>query len=264
MHSIRSNIRQAVTSRGFMLSCFGTMAILLLSCMEGFVSAFRMLKYTEYGAPLMFGYHNDLIVSALSGEAMTITLPILAALPYTTSVTDDIKSGFIKEYLPRTTIPRYIFGKVIGCALSGALALMLGLAMAFAVASLMLLPLEAAPAITAGEAAQGIRLTISPVWGKLILMFASGVFWASIGMLFSNLTMSRYMAYASPFVIYYVLIILYERYFPVVYVLYPKEWLAPSSLWLYGNAGVLMIVAELTALAGLGAGLSAGRRLSNV
>ena len=95
-------------------------------------------------------------------------------------------------------------------------------------------------------------------------MFASGAFWASIGMLFSNLTMSRYMAYASPFVIYYVLIILYERYFPVVYVLYPKEWLAPSSLWLYGNAGVLMIVAELTALAGLGAGLSAGRRLSNV
>ena len=87
---------------------------------------------------------------------------------------------------------------------------------------------------------------------------------ASVGMLFSNLTMSRYMAYASPFVIYYVLIILYERYFPVVYVLYPKEWLAPSSLWLYGNAGVLMIVAELTALAGLGAGLSAGRRLSNV
>ena len=38
----------------------------------------------------------------------------------------------------------------------------------------------------------------------------------------------------------------------------------PPSLWLYGNAGVLMIVAELTALAGLGAGLSAGRRLSNV
>ena len=82
-------------------------------------------------------------------------------------------------------------------------------------------------------------------------------------MLFATLTMSRYMAYASPFVIYYVLIILYERYFDFLYIFYPKEWLNPSPLWEYGNAGVLLVVGELTLIAGVLAARAGRRRIAD-
>ena len=63
------------------------------------------------GLPLSPGYHSDLIMGALSSEAMALALPILAALPYTASFIDDVKSGFIKEYLPRITEPFYMVDK---------------------------------------------------------------------------------------------------------------------------------------------------------
>lgn len=251
MRTIRSNIHQALTGRGFPVAVLGAALVLLLSSIERIIAGFR--------APdlLSFGYHNDLIEQALAGDAMTLALPILAALPYTASLVEDIKSGFYKAYLPRTTIVDYLAGKVLACALAGGLALLAGVALAWGVCALMFLPKELPPASV--DALGNSLRYVSPIWGKLLLAFASGGFWAVLGMLFATLTMSRYMAYASPFVIYYVLIILYERYFDFLYIFYPKEWLNPSPLWEYGNAGVLLVVGELTLIAGVLAA-RAGRR----
>ena len=105
--------------------------------------------------------------------------------------------------------------------------------------------------------------------GKLIrelrqtleLMACSGALWSAVGLLLGTVTGSKYMAYASPFVLYYVLIILHERYLPDVFILYPKEWIAPSAHWQFGVTGVLLLVGELTVLAALGFFVAAGRRL---
>lgn len=255
MHAIRSSIRQALTGRGFAVAALGTALLLLLSSVEGIVSGFR--------APglFAFGYHSALIERALAGEAMTLALPILAALPYTAAIVDDVRSGFYKAYLPRTTLARYLAGKVVACALAGGLALLAGVALAWALCALVFLPKELPPA-TVDALGNSLRY-VSPIWGKLLLAFASGAFWAVLGMLFATLTMSRYMAYASPFIVYYVLIILYERYFDFLYVLYPKEWLNPSALWDYGNAGVLLVVGELTLIAGILTALAGRRRLAD-
>ena len=107
MRTVASNLRQAVGSWGFLLSLAGAALIPLLSSVQGILSAFRSAEL------LSPGYHSDLIMSALSSEAMALALPILAALPYTASFIDDVKSGFIKEYLPRTSVPRYIAGKAV-------------------------------------------------------------------------------------------------------------------------------------------------------
>ena len=72
------------------------------------------------------------------------------------------------------------------------------------------------------------------------------------------------MAYASPFVIYYVLIILYERYFDGFYILYPKEWTAPSSSWMWGNVGVILMLSELIIIMGMVFGSVAKRRIAQV
>ena len=105
MRTVASNLRQAVGSWGFLLSLAGAALIPLLSSVQGILAGFRSAEL------LSPGFHSDLIIGALSSEAMALALPILAALPYTASFIDDVKSGFIKEYLPRTTVPRYIAGK---------------------------------------------------------------------------------------------------------------------------------------------------------
>ena len=105
MRTVASNLRQAVGSWGFLLSLAGAALIPLLSSVQGILAGFRSAEL------LSPGFHSDLIMSALSSEAMALALPILAALPYTASFIDDVKSGFIKEYLPRTTEPFYMVDK---------------------------------------------------------------------------------------------------------------------------------------------------------
>ena len=50
------------------------------------------------------------------------------------------------------------------------------------------------------------------------------------------------MAYAAPFVIYYVLVFLSERYFHGIYVINPKEWLAPKEFWIGGDWGIILLL----------------------
>ena len=251
--TICAGLRQAIFSRGFIISAAGTALILLLSSVQGILSAFRSAEL------LSPGFHSDLIMGALSSEAMALALPILAALPYTASFIDDVKSGFIKEYLPRTTVPRYIAGKAVGCAVSGGLALALGIFIAYGFAALMFLPMEAYP--KAGE-------TVPNYFGNLmetaLMFFASGAFWSLTGMTFAALTDSKYMAYASPFVLFYLLIILYERYFDKLFVLYPREWLNPSSKWMFGKIGVAVLLLEFGALMALAFAYAAKRRLERI
>jgi len=251
--ALRASLRQAILSRGFFIGTLGTALVLLLSSVQGILSGFRSEQL------LSPGYHSDLIMGALSSDAMALALPILAALPYTASFIDDVKSGFVKEYLPRTTVPRYIAGKAAACAVSGGLALTLGIFIAYGFAALMFLPMEAYP--KAGE-------TVPNYFGNLLqtalMFFASGAFWSLTGMTFAALTDSKYMAYASPFVLFYLLIILYERYFDKLFVLYPREWLNPSPRWVFGKIGVAVLLTEFSMLMALAFAYAAKRRLERI
>ena len=249
-HYLTSPLSQAIFSRGFIISAVGTALILLLSSVQGILAGFRSAEL------LSPGYHSDLIMGALSSEAMALALPILAALPYTASFIDDVRSGFIKEYLPRTTVTRYITGKAAACAVSGGLVLALGIFIAYGFAALLFLPIEAYPNPDAN---------VPNYFGNLmetaLMFFASGAFWSLTGLTFAALTNSKYMAYASPFVLFYLLIILYERYFDRLFVLYPREWLNPSSRWMFGRVGVAVLLIEFSVLMALAFAYAAKRRL---
>ena len=255
--ALATNLKQAFFGYGFLAAMIAAILVLLLSSVEGLVTSFRTKDL------LAFGYHTELVLTALNGNAMTLALPILCALPYTSAFVDDIKSGFYKQYLPRTTMGGYIAGKIAACALAGAFAVLLGILAAWGIAALIFLPKEAAPVEYVTAAGETVKQAASPLWGKLLLYGLSAAFWSLAGMLFATLTNSKYMAYASPFVIYYVLIILNERYFSSLYVIYPKEWLSPSALWEYGSAGVILVIAELIAAAALCTALAARGRLRN-
>lgn len=251
--AIPGAIRQAVSGKGMYIGILSATVVLLLSTVQDVLLAFRSEEL------LQNGFHHTCIMNALKSDAMTLALPIIAALPFTSSFIDDIKSGFVKEYLPRTTKSGYLLGKIFGSLVSGGLAVSLGVLLGYAVAALVFSPMEVA--LEPGAAA---RPYFEELMGKALLFFCSGAFWSLVGLTLATLTNSKYMAYASPFVLYYVLIILYERYFDTLYVLYPQEWTNPSAFWMWGNAGVVLLLLELSIIFGLLFFHAAKRRLEQI
>lgn len=253
MKTITASIKQALRSRGFLIGVIGVTLIILLSSLQNMLTAFRS------EALLAHGFHDTLISSAFTSDAMALALPILCALPFTASFVEDIKSGFIKSYLHRTTIKGYLWGKSVACAISGGLVLTLGILASYILCTLMFLPMEAALAKGAEAPAY-----FGQLMGNILLFFISGAFWSMVGLTFATLTNSKYMAYASPFVLYYILIILYERYFDKLYILYPKEWINPSDAWMFGVLGVALLLLELTVIMGLAFAAAAEGRLAQI
>lgn len=252
-HTVASDIKRALCGKSFLTGVVGMVLVIVLSSLESIIGMARNPN------PLQNGYHAQLVTDALSADWVTMALPILCALPFTTAFVDDIKSGFIKQFLPRSGVKPYIKGKLIACGLSGGLVLILGIMLAYGLSVLVFTPMELA---------LGPEETAPPYFAQVLmkaaLLFFSGAFWSLTGFTFAALTQNRYMAYASPFIIYYVLIILNERYFSDLYVLYPKEWLFPSDVWVMGGFGVILLLAELSAIVCLGVTIVARRRLSNV
>lgn len=251
--AISSDIKRALSGKGFFAGVLGMTLVIALAATEGFI------KLAQSPQALTNGYHAQWIMDALSSDWVTLALPILCALPFTTVFVDDIKSGFIKQYLPRSGRAAYIKGKLVACGLSGGLVLMLGILLAYGISALIFTPMELA--LGPEEIAQPY---LAQLLTKAAMLFFSGAFWSLAGFSFAALTMNKYMAYASPFILYYVLIILNERYFPNLYVLYPKEWLFPSDVWVMGALGVILLLAELTAIVCAGFSIVAQRRLDNV
>ena len=62
---------------------------------------------------------------------------------------------------------------------------------------------------------------------------------------------SRYVAYGGAFVLFYMLVILYQRYFKTLYCLYPVEWYAPEHTWVLGDTGVVLLLAGMILLIGV-------------
>ncbi|NMA95678.1 MAG: hypothetical protein GX974_06520 [Clostridiales bacterium] len=58
--------------------------------------------------------------------------------------------------------------------------------------------------------------------------------------------MSKYTAYISPFVIYYVFVMLSERYFKDIYIMNPKEWIVPENYWPGKHWGIMLFILILT------------------
>ena len=55
-----------------------------------------------------------------------------------------------------------------------------------------------------------------------------------------------------------------ERYFDRSYFLYPKEWIDPSSRWMLGEWGVIVLLLGLTVMVGAVFHYTAKRRISQL
>lgn len=189
------------------------------------------------------GYHRELIDQALSSDTLSAFLPILAAIPLAGGYLEDVKSKFARFFLVREGYCCYLIGHCVACWLCGSISVLLGVLAAYGFTTLVLLPLECV-----------IKNPpkLNPcIANQMVLLFLNGGMWAVLGMTMSTVMESKYIAYASPFLVYYLLVILHERYFPGAYLIYPREWLYPSDKWPFGIWGIAIFLIELTALLGL-------------
>lgn len=162
-----------------------------------------------------------LFTSGLDSDLFRMCIPVLCTLPYSTAWLAEYQSGFLKSSLPRTSIPAYILGKILACGISGGLLETLG-AWLFGLIK----------QDEGGNCHYG-------------LLFLSGMLWAVLAALLAAWSDSRYIAYGGSFVIYYLLIILHERYVPKLYCLYPYEWLNPQHTWVFGEQGVVLLLSGM-------------------
>lgn len=61
---------------------------------------------------------------------------------------------------------------------------------------------------------------------SFLRLFLNGAFWALIGGTSAVITKNRYMSYAVPFILYYVLTVFQERYYQKAFFLSPRYWAA--------------------------------------
>ena len=133
--------------------------------------------------------------------------------------------------------------------------MVIGILLAWGASALLFLPME--KVAEASSEASAILLK------TCVLLFLNGGLWAVVGMTMSTIMESKYIAYASPFIVYYLLVILYERYFPNAWLLYPKNWIDPE-IWPYEAGSAAEFLLELTLLCGLVFYIRGKRRLEKL
>lgn len=247
MKVIRTNLNQALGGRGFLLAALGTVLALVSANFEMLLTVFR-----SGGGPMEMSFFLMFLREALSSDTMALVLPIVAAMPFTASYFDDLHSGFIKAYLPRAGFRSYIAGKLIACALSGGLGCVAGILGFSALSVLVFLP-------RVSVLGAGLVPEIGWIIKSNMLLFFAGAFWALVGMTAAAMTRSKHMAYAAPFIFFYVLVILSERYFKGAVFLSPKAWMRPDA----GIRGVGLLLG-LSVPVSLGFVSCAGRRLRSL
>lgn len=166
-----------------------------------------------------------LILAGFDSDMFRISVPVLASFPYSTAWLLEYQSGYVKACLPRSGVAGYILGKFFACGISGGLLEFTG---CFFYRLIM------------GKEGTGNM--------NLFLVFLSGMLWAVCAAVLAAWSNNRFVAYGGPFVLYYLLVILYERYFENLYCLYPYEWLAPEHDWILGEQGIVLLLAGIILL----------------
>lgn len=265
--AVRTDLKRAIDSKGFLLSILGLCLLGIGGILQNIASLFHNRGLI---GNLQKGYALQMMLDALGSEPVLLFLPVLCALPHAASFVEDFQSKYYRAYMPRTGKKAYISARLFSTILSGGLAMLIGallLILLFCVAfSPMEIPKDQLKTEFYASYDYGAYLS-SLHWqlvGRVLLLFLNGCFWACIGGLFAALVINKYMAYAAPFILYYVMIILEERYFSSAYMLNPKLWMDPQlpgagSVW-----SMALFVLELVMLAVGAYGFAMARRMRDV
>ena len=227
--------------RGFYSAGFYAGVILMAAAgLIGAVDGMGYLAEVEYiEGELRF---SNAVFQAMCSEPFTFMLPIACTLAMSASYMEDLQSGTLCYILLRTSKKTYRRSKVLNCALSGI--------MTAAAAILILLVISLAKCPLNGAEMEQFR-TLGMLyhlyfWERVGIVCLNGAFYAVLGGLAASFADSRYLAYAAPFIFYYVISTLLDAYLEKLWLLNPRELLLarfmPQTKVLFVLAGLNVIV----------------------
>ena len=235
----RIEFRRGFYSLGFYLS------ILLLAA-AGWISAGDILGYLAGVAYIEGGIRFlEAAYQALCSEPFALLVPVACTLAMSAAYVEDLQSGTLQYILLRTTKSRYRWSKVVNCAIFG------GMAVAAAIL-ILLVACFARCLFTSAEAAQwktvGAAYFLSFL-RRILILWLNGSFYALLGGLIATFVNNRYMAYAAPFIFYYVISTLMDAYLSNLRLINPKEWLLERSASPTSILAILIVANIVAALA---------------
>ena len=248
-NAISSGFRQAANFWMFFVPAL-TAIVIMLNFIDRVIRVYR-----EYGF-FVEGFHIELMTQGFQSDSLSSFLPILAALPFGGCFVDDLKSKFARFFLIRSSYRTYIVSRIIVGFLAGGMAILSGALIAWGTTAAVMIPMER-------EIEDMEPATIDGLIEICFLLFLNGGFWSVVGMAMSTLMESKYISYATPFVLYYLLVILYERYFSNLFIIYPKTWTDPAA-WPFGCWGAAIFLLEMTLIFAFLFAFRAGRRLQQL
>ena len=248
-NAISGGFRQAANIWMFLVPVL-TAAVIMMNFIDPVIRTYR-----ENGF-FMENFHVEILTDGFQSDALISFLPILAALPFGGCFVDDLKSKFARFFLIRSSYRTYIISRIIVGFLAGGLAILSGALIAWGTTAAVLIPIE--------REIEGMEpATIDGLVEICFLLFLNGGLWSVVGMAMSALMESKYISYATPFVLYYLLVILYERYFSDLFIIYPKTWTDPLR-WPFGCWGAAIFLLEITLIFAILFAFRAGRRLQQL
>lgn len=230
-----------------------TLWISTIICFAALLAAF---PFYQMKFPLEAGSFAKMYHTALDSKIILFLLPIAAVLPMGAVYIKESSSGFLRLYITRISLIGYIRRKLLQIYASGFLPFFLAGAAALLLSFLLVYPMEL----------QG-ETPWEEIWKSCLfllrLSLAGGIL-AQISGIFAALSHNYYMAYGLPFVCYYMLIILKERYFTDMYAMYPAEWLKCEQDWGVDGLGIWVFFAFFSAAVLLFHGLLLYNRLREI
>ncbi len=195
-----------------------------------FAAILFAIPYSKIELPLASGTFLQYYKTALASQGILFLIPIISVLPEGAVYVKESSNGFLKLYITRISRMDYIKRKIFLIYVGGFLPFFAAGVVAFLFSFLAFYPLEL----------KGV-IEKESVWEVLFLLlricFVGGIT-AEISGIFAAVFRNYYMAYGLPFVCYYLLIILKDRYLPDLYAMYPGEWVLPKQDWGTNGMGI--------------------------
>ena len=192
---------------------------IVLAAAAGILGMGEMLEYIA-GTMLPEGEMRcvSVLYMALSSEGLTYILPVACTMAMSGAYIDDLQSGTLPYIILRTTKRRYHVSKMLSCAVFGALSA-LGATLLMAMIFGMMFPPE-------GTEIQNFHLeNLGYLLERILILCLNGSFFSLLGGAVATAVNNRYMAYAAPFILYYVLSTLFAAYLSDYPLINPKEWM---------------------------------------
>lgn len=219
--------------RGFYSAGF-YVSILLIAA-AGVIGAGNMLEYI--GSGIMPEGEIRFIAAAyyaLYSEALCFIIPVACTLAMSASYLEDLQSGMIYYIMLRTTKRRYRLSKVWNCTLFGGLVTFFAFLLLLVVFFIMF-PVNSLEITYLKTQDEQYYLHLLQ---RVVILMLNGSFYALLGGAIAAFTNNKYMAYAAPFIFYYVITTLLQAYLADLYLINPREWLMVQ----YSKVGVVAAI----------------------